>query len=294
MLSQPSSKRKHYVLLHMIVFLWGWSSILGKLVTVNPFQIVWFRVLITVVTIAIFNAVTRVNIAITKKQFVYLTLLGFLICSHWLFFYLSIKKAGVSLTMIAFSTTVFFSAIFEPVLYKRKMRIYELLLSMVTLLAVTMIFYNQNIDIQFLTFGLLAGFTASLFSLLNGLMVRKVEPTVISFYELFSAIIGLTIYLAFAGELKSSFFDVHTTDLTFLFILALFCTAIPFVVNIGVIKHLSPYTVSITINLQIIYSIILAALLFHENRYMTPSFYVGTVSIIACVVLNAYLKKKLS
>jgi drug/metabolite transporter (DMT)-like permease len=203
---------KHFLLLHLIVFIWGWSPILGKGISANAMQLVWFRIAITIVLMAIYLIYIKANLLISKQKLIQLILIGFIICIHWLCFYGGIKVSNVSVTMAAFSTGTLFTAIIEPLLYKRKIIWYELFIGIIIMGAIFLIF---SAEIQFglgILLGILAAFTASLFSVLNGLLIQDsqspITSPVLSFIELTAALLGLSVYLFFNHEFSVIFINM--------------------------------------------------------------------------------------
>lgn len=289
---------KHFLLLHLIVFIWGWSPILGKGISANAMQLVWFRIAITILLMAIYLIYIKANLLISKQKLIQLILIGFIICIHWLCFYGGIKVSNVSVTMAAFSTGTFFTAIIEPLLYKRKFIWYELLIGIIIMGAIFLIF---SAEIQFglgILLGTLAAFTASLFSVLNGLLIQDsqspITSPVLSFIELTAALIGLSVYLFFNHDFSVSFFSITSKDILLLSILAGVCTVYPFIASVNLMKYISPYTINLTVNLEGVYGIILASIIFHENKDLSVTFYIGFSIILFAIFLNAFLKQRLN
>ncbi len=223
---------------------------------------------------------------------------GIIICIHWLCFYGAIKVSNVSVTMAAFSTGTLFTAITEPLIYKRKFVWYELLIGLIIIAAICLIF---SVEIKYgmgILLGILAAFTASVFSVLNGVLIQnekeKISSPVLSFIELSAALIGLSIFLLFNGSFSGSFFNISNQDILLITILAGVCTVYPFIASVNLMKHLSPYTINLTVNLEGVYGIILASILFHENEDLSITFYVGFCVILSVIFLNAILKQKFS
>ncbi len=283
---------KYHLLLHLIVFIWGWTPILGRYISVGALQLVWFRIVITVVIMGLYLLYTRLNLRLSFKDYMRLCGVGLIICVHWLCFYGAIKVSNVSVTMAAFSTGTLFTAITEPLLFRRKMIWYELLIGLIIIGAVCLIF---SVEIKYglgILLGVGAAFTASIFSVLNGLLVKRIAPPVISFFELSFALIGLSTYLLASRQFSGSFFDISHSDWIYLLLLSGVCTAFPFIASVNLMKHLSPYTINLTINLEGVYGIILAGILFHEHKELSGTFYYGVVIILVAIFLNAFLKQK--
>ncbi len=289
---------KHHLLLHLIVFIWGWSPILGRGISTNAMQLVWFRIAITITLMAIYLVFIKESINVSRKKLIQLSLVGFIICIHWLFFYGAIKVSNVSVTMAAFSTGTLFTAIIEPLVYKRKIVIYEIIIGLIIIAAICLIF---SAEIHFglgILYGILAALTASVFSVFNGVLIQNTnEPItspVLSFIELTAALVGLSVYLFVSNNFTNQFFTVSSTDYFLLFLLAAICTVFPFIASVNLMKHLTPYTINLSVNLEGVYGIILASLIFNENKTLSITFYVGFAIILFAVFFNAFLKQKLA
>lgn len=287
---------KHHLLLHFIVFIWGWSPILGKGITTDAMQLVWFRILMTISMMVVYLIYIKANPFVSLKKLLQLGAIGTIIAIHWLCFYGAIKVSNVSVTMAAFSTGTFFTAIVEPIVFKRKVVWYELFIGLIIIGAICLIF---SAEIEFglgILYGALAAFTASLFSVFNGVLIQdKKEPIsspVLSFIELSTALVVLSIFLLFNSGFTESFFMIGANNAFLLFLLAAVCTVYPFIASVNLMKHLTPYTINLTVNLEGVYGIILASLIFKENRELSLTFYIGFIIILAAIFLNAFLKQK--
>lgn len=287
---------KHHLLLHLIVFIWGWSPILGKGITTDAMQLVWFRIIMTISMMAVYLIYIKANPFVSLKKLLKLGAIGVIIAIHWLCFYGAIKVSNVSVTMAAFSTGTFFTAIVEPIVFKRRVVWYEIFIGLIIIGAICLIF---SAEIEFglgILYGALAALTASIFSVFNGVLIQdKEDPIsspVLSFIELTTALIALSAYLAFTSGFTNDFFAIGQTNAFLLFLLAAVCTVYPFIASVNLMKHLTPYTINLTVNLEGVYGIILASLIFKENQELSLTFYIGFVIILAAIFLNAFLKQK--
>lgn len=286
-------KNKHLLFLHFIVFIWGWAPILGKLISVDAFQLVWFRILITLIVLIFYLIYIKQNLSINKRDVLQLFGIGSIIAFHWFCFYHAIKISNVSVTLVAFSTATFFTSIIEPIFYKRKLIKYELIFGMVIIGAIAMIFKVETQYTWGIIFGILAAVTSSFFTVFNGLLVRRLPSPVITVYELSGGFIALSIYLLLNGSFNANFFTLRPADWGWLSLLSIIGTAFTFVASVNLMKYLSPYTVSLTINLETIYGIILAYFIWQKDEAMTPGFYLGTLIILATIFGNGLLKRYL-
>lgn len=289
-------KNKNLLLLHFIVLIWGWSPILGKLINMQgvvAYQLVWFRMLITVITIASYVLLTKQNIKQPKKDIFQLVGIGAIIAFHWFSFYHAINVSNVSVTLVAFASGTLFTSIIEPIFYKRKIIRYEIAFGMVIIGAIVLIFEIETQYTLGIIFGMLAAVTSSFFTVFNGLLVRRIPSSIIAFYELGGGFLALTIYLFFSGEFNVDFFNITTGAWAWLGVLSVLGTAFPFIASVNLMKKISPYTITLTVNLETIYGIIIAYLLWKKDEAMTPGFYLGTLIILATIFGNSLLKQYL-
>jgi drug/metabolite transporter (DMT)-like permease len=284
------ARNKNILLLHLIVLIWGFSPILGKLISVQALQLVWFRILITLVAIGIYLFAIKQNMRVSKNDLFRLICVGAIIAFHWFCFYHAIKISNVSVTLVAFATGTLFTSIIEPIFYKRKIIRYEIAFGMVIIGAIAMIFQVETQYKLGIVFGMLAALTSSLFTVWNGLFVKRIDSPVISFYELGGGFLALTIYLVCAGSLNSDFVTISKADWGWLVILSVIGTAFTFIASVNLMKHISPYTVTLTVNLETVYGIIIAYFIWKQDEAMTPGFYLGTLIILATIFGNGLLK----
>jgi drug/metabolite transporter (DMT)-like permease len=224
-------------------------------------------------------------------QILQLTGVGLIIMVHWLCFYGAIKVSNVSVTMVAFSTGTLFSSVIEPLFFKRKVRLYEVLIGMIIIAAIALIF---SIETQFwlgIILGIVAAFTSSLFGVFNGILAHRIAPPVISFYELAAAFLGLTVFVALKGDFNPGFFQLDTDSVIGLLLLSLVCTVFPFITSVDLARYISPYTIVLTVNLETVYGIIWAIVFFRENTELSAGFYGGVVIILAAIYLNSFFKR---
>ncbi len=283
---------KPYWLLHGIVFIWGFSPILGKFIETDAWQLVWFRIFLTLIILLGYFAIIKQSLHLARRSILKLSGIGVIIAIHWLTFYGAIKVSNVSVTMVAFSTGTLFSAIIEPIFYKRQIRFYEIIVGLIIIAGIALIF---SIEFEFwlgILLGIVAAFTSSLFGVLNGLMVKTIPSRLITFYELLAAILAISVYNAFTGKFNAAFFELSAQSGLGLFLLAAVCTVFPFIASVNLSKYISPYTIVLAVNLETIYSIIWAILLFQENKELTPTFYLGVGIILVAIFLNGYLNKR--
>ncbi len=234
---------------------------------------------------------TKHEFRISRKHFWQLAGIGLIIMVHWLAFYGAIKVSNVSVTMVSFSTGTLFSSVIEPLMYKRKVRLYEVIIGLIIIAAIGLIFSIETKYWFGIVLGIVAAFTSSLFGVFNGIMSHQLKSGIISFYELSAALVGLTLFIMFNGDFTPDFFVLDRASVVGLLLLSLVCTVFPFITSVNLAKYISPYTIVLTVNLETVYGIIWAILFFSENKEVQPSFYIGVCIILLAIFLNSYLKK---
>ncbi len=287
-----NDKIKNNLHLHFIVFIWGFTAILGKLITIDALPLVWYRMSMATALVLVFILFRKNALKVDGKSLLLLILTGVIIALHWVTFFKAIKVSNVSVALATMSTGAFFTAILEPIWYKRKMIWYEILFGLLVIGGLVLIF---NIDASYkegILLALISAFLAAVFSLMNGRLIKKHKPSIISFYELGAGVIFLSIYMLSQGNFSQINFQLSASDWVCIFVLASFCTAYAFIASVQLMKYLSPYTVMLTTNLEPVYGILLAFVIFGESEKMDPLFYIGALLILATVIANGILKSK--
>jgi len=292
-------KLKSYLHFHFIVFIWGFTAVLGSLITLDAIPLVWYRMLLASGFILVWIKWKNKDLRVSPRKFMVLVIAGIVIALHWLTFFGAIKVSNVSITLALLSTGAFFTSILEPIFYKRKLVGYEVVFGLIVIAGLYIIFKAETDHYLGIILALISAFLAAVFTLINGKLVKQAAPSVISFYELFTGVVAISIYLLVitiisdgARGFGSEFFVLSATDWIYLLILASICTAYAFIASVAVMKHLSPYTIMLTVNLEPVYGIFLAFLVFGNKEQMDPQFYLGAAIILTTVILNGYLKTK--
>ena len=288
----PSVKFKNQLHLHFLVFIAGFTAILGELISIDAIALVWFRMAIAAVMMFGYIKIKRVDLKIPFKTILKFFVAGIIIALHWITFFAAIKASNISITLAMFSTGAFFAAFIEPLFFRRKIISYEIFFGLVVIFGVVLITQTELRYLTGILLGISSAFFSTLFAVLNGKFVEQHSATVISFYEFIGGVAFISLYLLFSDQgFSEDFFKLNSTDWICLFILASICTAYAFIASIHVMKHITPFSVVLTYNLEPIYGIVLALVLFPETETMTPMFYVGALLIICTVLLNAVYKK---
>ncbi len=286
----PNDKLKNYLHLHFIVFIWGFTAVLGKLITVDALPLVWYRMFMASGLIFFYIAYKKFSLRVPTKTLLILIIAGVVITLHWITFFKAIKVSNVSVALATMSTGAFFTALLEPIWYGRKIVWYEILFGVIVMLGLYLIFNVESTYVEGIVLALISALLSATFSLINGKLIQKERPSVISIYEMASGVVFLSIYLFFSGSFTTDFFQLSSDDWMYIFILASICTAYAFIASVKVMKYITPYTVMLTINLEPVYGIFLAFIILGESEKMDPMFYIGTLVILSTVIANGILK----
>lgn len=287
----PNANLKNYLHLHFLVFIAGFTAILGELISIQAIPLVWFRMLIAGVLMFIYIKLFRIKIDIPARYIIRFIIAGVIIALHWITFFGSIKVANVSIALAMFSTGAFFASLIEPIIYKRKIIWYEILFGIIVIIGVFIITQSEMKYLTGILLGILSAFLSSLFAVINGKFLERNSATVISFYEFIGGVLFITLFIPIFGDgFTKEFFILSISDYGFLFILASICTAYAFIASVYIMKYISPFTVVLSYNLEPVYGIILALILFPESEKMSPQFYIGAIVIITVVIFNGIIK----
>ena len=273
--------------LHISVFLAGFTGILGVLIQLNEMTLVWYRIMITVVSLSVLFFLTNKSTRIPKKQAVHYFLIGTLIALHWVAFYGSIKLSNVSIGLVCFSATGLFTALLEPILVTKKLQWVELGLGLLSLLGIYLIFHFDERYQTGIVVGIISAFLAALFSVLNKKQVADAEPTVMMLYELTGGLVILTLLMpVYAYFFPETSIIPTVSDWGWLLVLSWLCTIVAMQLMLDSLKKVSAFTQNLSLNLEPVYAIIMAFIFFDENKYLSASFYYGVGLIILSVVLQ--------
>ena len=288
----PKSNLKSYLLLHLIVFIWGFTAVLGELISVREAALVWYRMGLAGIFLLIYALIVKKPLKLPMKEAAKIIFVGFLIAIHWIFFFRAINISNVSITLAMFSMGAFFASILEPIVYKRRMLWYEVVFGLVIICG---LFIIMQVEIHYLEGILTALFSVLvgvIFTLFNGKLIKNHDSVVIATYEFFAGFAFVTVYLLIAGKFVPGFFDVGAKDWFYIIILSSICTAYAFTAAVAVMRELSPYTVMLTTNLEPVYGIFLAFFIIGESEQMSVPFYIGSVVILITVILNGIVKNR--
>lgn len=288
--------RIDYLKLHFIVFLWGFSAILGKLVTIPALEMVFYRSILAALGMGILILAVKGTFSVTRVELLKLVLIGFIVALHWVAFFGSARVSNVSVSLVGFATNSLWTAFLEPWLNRSRVKKFELLLGLVVIFGLYIIF---SFDFQYklgLFIGIVAGFTSALFSVLTAKMVRRVPSNTITFYEMIGVFIALAIFLpiykmtwAEDGLLQ---LVPSPMDWVYIALLSGVCSVYAFSTAVELMKKISVFMIQLTLNLEPIYGIIMAVIIFGTQEKMGFNFYVGTLIILSAVILYPFLRKR--
>ncbi|MGB5173089.1 MAG: DMT family transporter [Eudoraea sp.] len=287
-----NDRLKNYFHLHLIVFIWGFTAILGKLISIEALPLVWYRMFLASLFIGAFMLFRRQNIMVNKRILLSMLGVGVIIALHWVTFFEAIKMSNVSITLATMATGSFFTAFLEPYWYKRKLVWYEVVFGCFVVLGLYLIFIGDMTYSGGIGVALISSFLASLFTIINGRLIREQPPSVIGFYELLGGFVFLSLFMFFMNSFSWEGIILSSTDWLYMLILASICTAYAFISSVKVMRFVSPYTVMLTINLEPVYGILLALVIFGESEKMNSYFYLGALVIISTVIANGVIKNK--
>ena len=289
----PNARFKSLLHLHFLVFIWGFTSILGALMNKSPFEIVWFRVVIASSLIAVyFLFFKRKLFNVPLKALVCFALGGLLISVHWILFFHAIKISSVSVTLSVLSSASLMTSFLEPLFYKRKIRMYEVFFGVFVVIGLSVIFKAEQDSSIGIYVALLSTLLSVLFTLLNGKLIEYYQATSISFYQLLSGSFFLSIWLIFILDIPTDFFVLKGYDPLWIFLLASFCTAYAFIASVEIMKQISPYTIMISLNMEPVYAILFSIYIFGEKEIMSMNFYLGVLIILISVLGNGIYKAR--
>ena len=284
---------KSLIHLHFLIFLWGFTSIFGVLINLDPILIVWFRLLIAAILIFVFLfLIYRNSLRLSNSSFFNFFIGGLLISIHWYLFFYSIKISSISLTLSILSTASLMTSFLEPIFYKRPFRIHELVFGLIAVVGLVLIFGIQYENYFAILISLICTLLSVLFSILNGYLIKNHSSFQISFYEILFGLLIISFIILFSDIQFPLLISIKFTDWIYIFILGSLCTAYAFVASTYILKFISPYTMMMSLNLEPIYGIVFSLIIFGEKEYMSIQFYIGAGIIFLGVIGNILYKYK--
>jgi drug/metabolite transporter (DMT)-like permease len=285
-----------YLKLHLLVFLWGFTAILGKLVTIPAVEMVFYRTLLAAIGMGIVIVIFRGSFKVSNSDLIKLLLTGAIVAAHWLTFFISGRISNPSTSLVGFATCSLWAAFIEPIAKKNKIQAVEVGLGLVVILGLYLIF---SFDFQYpigLLLGILSGLTCAIFSVVNSQLVTRVNSLTITFYEMIGATIAVALFFPLYQSNFTADGQLHLapvwSDWLWIAVLSLVCTVYAYAVAINLTKKLSVFFIQLTLNLEPVYGIILALIVFGQSEVMSWNFYLGTVVILAAVIAYPFVKDR--
>ncbi|HQU38237.1 MAG: DMT family transporter [Chitinophagales bacterium] len=286
-----TSEKQAMLLLHLCVFIWGFTAILGNLITLRETVLVWYRMGITSLSLLFLPAFWRGIRTIRKQDAWRIASVGIMVSVHWVTFYGAIKYANVSVALTCLATVSFFTSLLEPLFFKSRHRFTEILFGLAVIPALYMVFRFTGSYATGMIMGVFSAFLAAVFTILNKRLTVSYDPFSITFLELATGFVFLGLLMpVYLQWFPGTPLLPSGADIGYLLILSLVCTTLPFILSLISLRHISAFTANLTINLEPVYGILLAMLFFHEQDELQPGFYLGAGIILVIVFLHAYIR----
>ncbi|MFD1550911.1 EamA family transporter [Putridiphycobacter roseus] len=296
---------KYQVILNLIVLIWGLTGILGDFIhlptndhgnfeinqVAMSFKIVFYRTGIAALSLLLIGVFLKKSRKLSRKEYFILLGIGGVIALHWFAFFFAIKVSTISIGVVCMTLSTLFTSFLEPLIFKRKVRFSEIVISLFIIVGIVIIFGFEFKYVLGITFGIISAFLASLFTVLNGKYVKTISSFKITKIEMIGACMVSGIGLLFMQEWNTGLLVMSKDSFMFLLILSLVCTTFAFLVSVWVMEFVTPFTVSVSINMEPIYTIIIALILYPNQEKMSLGFYLGGGIILLAIFTNAYLKK---
>ena len=292
-------KYKNHLILHFTILIWGFTGIIGKILGLSGLstsEVVFWRMLIAWTTLLLYLLIKKQRIIVSKKTLFKLLGNGVLIAFHWYCFFEAIALSNVSIALVFMSTTAFFTSFAEWVVYRKKIDYKELFTGILVIIGVSIIVNDLNFEnhpdyLNAIFLALISAFLAAFFSVINSVLVKENDSAIISFYELMGGFWVISILFYLNGDIVLEQLSLNSLQLFWLMVLGIVCTSFAFLLGVYVMKFIKPYTVNLSVNLEPIYAIIFALLIFKNSEVMSLNFYIGSMIVVGSIVLNALFKK---
>jgi len=286
-----TSKLHYYIVLHITIILWGFTSILGKLLSMTSTAIVIDRMVIAYLALASMLFFRKKELV--KREYLWqMYAVGVITAAHWATFFEALKVSNISVTLCCLASCSFFVSLIQPFFLKTKLKFYEVVLGLFVILGIYIIFTFESDYSLGIILSLISSFLAAIFSVWNAKFIKHNSAFSITLNEMLAGSIAMILYYILTGDFSLQEIIPVGIDWFYIMILGIFCTAIAFLLGTEVLKKLSPFTVSISINLEPVYAILLALYIFGESEVMSLEFYIGASIILATIMANAFLKSK--
>lgn len=279
--------------LQFLVLLWGFTGLFGKLVTISALPMVWYRMSIAALAIFIYIKWKKQSVTVSKKHLFQLLGIGVIVGLHWFTFYQSIKVSNVAIALSTLSLGALFTSIIEPIIFRRKVVLSEIILAAIVSACVIWIFQASPEYKLGIIYGAICSFLSALFSVLNSTFKDEVKPASITFYEMIGGFIMINLLMiGFQPDTFTEVINVGWSNFIWLVLLGVFFTAFAQIEFVNLYQYFTPYTILLNVNLEPIYGIILASLVFGESEKMEPVFYIATGIMILSIIANGIIKNR--
>lgn len=291
---------KDYLKLHFIVFIWGFSAILGKLMHIPSGEVVFYRTFTAAIALALLLSWRKRDFNIGQVGILKTLGTGLLIGAHWVLFFEAARVANVSVCLAGMATTTFWTSLIEPLFTARRVRAFEVIIGLIVIGGLYVVFQFEFDNALGLTLAIISALLAAMFSVLNSKFTRSYNPYMITYYEMIGACVGVGVFILVVEPLAfGQPFELTLPsgmDYVYLTILSLVCTVYAYSDAVELMKRISAFTVNLTINLEPVYGILMALLIFGDSEEMSSGFYLGTLIILGAVlsypIINKRLKRK--
>lgn len=288
-------EKKDYLTLHFIVLIWGFTAILGLLIDIPSVEVVFFRTFIASIGLWVVLKFWKRSLKIpSKKDFLIILGTGALIAIHWILFFLSARISNASVCLAGMATCSLWTSLIEPVSQGRKIKGFEVLLSIIAFIGIGVIFNVEFDYLSGLLTAVLSAFIASVFTVINGRLTKTYDPYVITFYEMVGACLATVMFFPIYRTYFVDTLSLNPTaqDWVYLGLLAIVCTVYAYSISVELMKRLSAFSINLVVNLEPVYGIILALIIFGDSEEMSPGFYLGTLLILTSVLLYPLLNRR--
>jgi len=263
-----TTKYQNIFKLHFIVFILGFTAILGKLIEIPAIELVWYRMMFAFIAVFFFLKFRSINFAVPRKELLKIVATGLIVAAHWIFFFHSIKVSNVSVALGCLSSGTLFASILEPLIERRKISWLEIVIGIIIIFAIYIIFQFEMRYYLGIIFSIICAFLSSLFTVINKNLTARNNANVITFYEMIAGFAGVSIYMLLSKNISEIQLTLTWNDFIFLALLGTVCTAYAFVATVDIMKQLSAYTIVLSINLEPVYGILLAFFIFGKNNQL--------------------------
>lgn len=287
-----------YLRLHFIVFLWGFTAILGMKISLPPVEMIFFRTLLSAIGLGIIVMAGRVSLDVTRKDLLGMLFTGALVAIHWIAFFGSARLSNVSVSLVGFATASLWTSFIEPLSQGKKVKAFEVFLGLCVIAGIVIVFSFQHSFRAGFLVAIFSGLMAAVFSVINARYAVRIDSRTITFYEMAGAAISTALFFPFYARYWTTDGVLRlaptTEDWLYLLVLAGVCTVYAFTVMVRLMRRVSVFFIQLTINLEPVYGILMALLIFKETERMDLRFYLGTAIIIGSVLAYPFLRRRYS